>query len=512
MLHALSATLAIVGAAAATGEPLYKSPVNIPGYGSVQGKAAVNSSVADYLSNWDKISFFGGIPFAADTSGANRWRDPQPVEPWNGTLNATTFGPICPISLSILAEYPQSEDCLNLKVWTPATSPDEKLPVAIWSYGAGTAPPQTTYNGAGVADKGIIFVSYNYRNGVFGFMGHPDLTETTAVQWVHENIAAFGGDPDHISVIGQSFGAAATYHIVNSELTADMGIVNAISESGVRSPHDPNTGHFECAYTTLDDAETLGQEILSSLNVTSIDQARAIDTDNLLDATSAYSMQVLPVLDGYAIPSKYIMMLANGAGNKVPYITGNNANEDGASATVSTTVAAYKASLNSTYGPQFAPRFLALYPAANDSQAGEQTNQIVRDIFRVSSWQYMNGFAASADNVDTYTYYWDYGSAAHASEIVYVLDNLWAQEGESYTDEDYYVADVMSSYWANFMKTSNPNKGDSYSDGTLPAFWHANSPAKNETFRLGELFGEMQTATAERVQLILEYFAAQTPY
>ncbi|PYH31665.1 carboxylesterase [Aspergillus neoniger CBS 115656] len=516
---------ALANGVAVAAEPLYKRPVNIPGYGYVQGKAAVNSSVSEYISNWENISFFGGIPFGADTSGANRWRDPRPAEPWNGTFNATEFGAICPITLSILADYAQSEDCLNLNIWTPATSPDEKLPVAIWSYGAGTAPPQTTYNGAGVADKGIIFVSYNYPNGVFGFMAHPELTETNgrnasgnwgvldqyaAVKWVHENIAAFGGDPDHISVIGQSFGDAATNHIVNSELTADLGIVNAISESGVRSPNDPNSGVFECAYTTLDDAETIGEEIISSLNVSSIAEARAIDTTTLLDSTSTYSLEVKPVLDYYAIPSEYINTLEKGAGNKVPYITGNNANEDGASATVSTTVAAYKSSLNSSYG-DFAPRFWALYPADNDTQAGEQEDQIVRDMFRVSSWQYMNGFSNSADQVDIYTYYWNYGSAAHASEIVYVLNNLWAQ-GEDYSEEDYYVANVMSGYWANFMKTGNPNTGGSYNNGTLPAKWNANSPSKNETFLVGAVYETMDTAATERVQLILDYFAAQTPY
>ncbi|ESZ97956.1 carboxylesterase [Sclerotinia borealis F-4128] len=155
-------------------------------------------SVSQYYSNWNQISFFGGTPFAADASGNSRWREPQPAAPWNGTFQATYFGPICPSGIAI----------------------DDLADIAIWSYGAG------------VASKDIIFVSYNYRAGALRFFSNPDLT-------VHENIAAFGGDPDHISAIGQSFGAAVTYHIVNSNLTADLGIVNAISESGVRSPNDP---------------------------------------------------------------------------------------------------------------------------------------------------------------------------------------------------------------------------------------------------------------------------------
>ncbi|RAO73891.1 uncharacterized protein BHQ10_009903 [Talaromyces amestolkiae] len=512
--------------AAASTEPLYKNLVNIPGYGSVQGKAALNSSVAEYVTNWADISFFGGIPFGADTSGANRWREPQPASPWRSTLDATDFGYICPASQSALEGYSQSEDCLNLNIWTPAKSPDEKLPVAIWTYGAGNAPPESTYNGAGVASKGIIFVSYNYRSGVFGFLANSELTETSgknssgnwgildqfaAVKWVHENIAAFGGDPDHISIIGQSFGAAATYHIVNSELTAGLGIVNAISESGVRSPNDPNVNAYECSYSTLTDAEELGAEILEGLNVTSITEARALDTEALVNATGSYGMAIKPILDYYAIPSTYIDTLAKGAGNKVPYITGNNANEDGAAATVSTTVSEYEEWLNSTLGSEWAAQFLELYPAANDTQAGEQENNIIRDTFRVSSWQYMNGFASSANQVKTYTYYWNYGEATHASEIVYVLGNLWAQS-ENYTDEAYDVSNILSSYWANFMKTSDPNEGGTYNKGALPAVWETNSPDRNQTFLIGAEYRMIETATSERLQLILDYFAAQVPY
>lgn len=169
-----AASLALGGQGA-----LYESPVSIPGYGKVQGTAALNSTAAPFVPNWQNISFFGGIPYGADTSGANRWRDPQPASPWNGTLNATAFGDICVTDNSQLTEYGMSEDCLTINIWTPATSADEKLPVAIWSYGDGTAPPQSTYDGAGVAGKGIIFVSYNFRNDVFGSLAHPELTETT---------------------------------------------------------------------------------------------------------------------------------------------------------------------------------------------------------------------------------------------------------------------------------------------------------------------------------------------
>lgn len=171
-----AASLLAAGAQAA----LYEAPVSIPGYGQVQGTAALNSTAAPFVPNWQNISFFGGIPYGADTSGANRWRDPQPARPWNGTLDASSFGDVCAASSGgHTSIYSASEDCLSINIWTPAASAGERLPVAIWSYGDGTAPPQTTYDGAGVAGKGIVFVSYNFRAGVLGFLAHPELSETT---------------------------------------------------------------------------------------------------------------------------------------------------------------------------------------------------------------------------------------------------------------------------------------------------------------------------------------------
>lgn len=528
--------------------PLYTRPVNIPGYGKVQGKAALNDSVAAHVSNWADISFFGGIPFGADTSGANRWAAPKPAAAWNGTLNATAFGDICPSGST--SAYASSEDCLSLNVWTPASAGNAtaaKLPVAIWSYGAGTSPPQTTYNGAGVAAKGIVFVSYNYRAGAFGFLSTAELTEEVgrnasgnwgvmdqyaAVRWVHENIAAFGGDPDHISVIGQSFGAAAVYHIINSNMTADLGIVNGISESGVRSPNDPNVQHYECGYLNSTAGEALGEQVLAALNVTTIAEARALSADDINTGTSSFSFSLKPVLDYYTIPSEYITTLSDGAANKVPYITGNNADEDGASSSLNTTVADYLAWLNQTYA-DFADDFLALYPADNDTQAATSETAIVRDQFRVSSWQYMAGFSASAPAADTYTYYWDYsppagsgggtalggggGAAAtgatHASEIVYALGNLWAQAGVEYAAADYAVSAALSAYWANFIKTGDPNEGGgSGLNGSLPAAWGANSAAARETFLVGEVYGNVAIADdAAKIALLEKFFAASVP-
>lgn len=239
-------------------------------YGTVKGMAAFDSAPDPNISNWNEITVWKGIPFAADTSGENSWRPPQKRAAWNSTLYASDFGDTCPGQPSFgnvakrqsagnsSSTTTSSEDCLNLNVWTSANSTDEKRPVMIWSYPAGGSAADGLFDGAGMAAQGIVYVNYNYRNATFGWLAHPQLAEEMAqevghnvsgnwamldqfavLKWVHENIAAFGGDPDQITVVGQSAGSAATYHMLNSPLTKGL-IKGAIIESGgIRYPQDP---------------------------------------------------------------------------------------------------------------------------------------------------------------------------------------------------------------------------------------------------------------------------------
>ncbi|ESZ98812.1 hypothetical protein SBOR_0811 [Sclerotinia borealis F-4128] len=487
--HLPLATGLMVGA---TASPLYKSPLDIPNWGKVQGVAALNSSVSEHVLTWADISFFGGIPFGAETSGANRWATPKPASPWNGTLDASDFGPICPTSNMALTAYSMSEDCLSVNIWTPATSSDEKLPVAFWSYGDGIAPPQPQFNGGGLAgDTRLTEESGDSSAGNNSTGNWGVLDQFLAIKWVHENIAAFGGDPDHITVMGQSFGSAATYHIVNSNLTSDNGIVGAISESGVRSPNDVETSYIALSYIDQTDAEALGAEAFEALNVTT----------------------VRPVLDFYAIPAKYIETLHDGAGNPVPYVTGGNSDEYGVSDTFTTTVSDYEGYISGNLGDS-TDEFLSLYLAGNDSQASTSETTLVRDQSTVSCWQWMNGDTNSSGGINGYTYFWNYhppdvGTTTHGSEIVYALGNLWAQAGVNYTAEDYYVSNVLSSYWANFIKTTDPNSGDSYNNGTLLATWKPNSPTKRETFKVGAEYAMIPIASSlAKIEAFLKWFAA----
>ncbi|KAJ4408195.1 hypothetical protein N0V82_009769 [Gnomoniopsis sp. IMI 355080] len=543
----VSLLLAAISQAGSTlaASPLYETTINITDFGVLKGRAALNSSQGGRVPNWQDISFFGAVPYGADTSGDLRWSEPARATAWNGTLDTVAFGPLCPSSSNtpdMIAAYGQSEDCLTLNIWTPASTADvaadnssSLLPVVFFTHDdLTTAPGDAIYDGSALASKGVVFVSYNFRSGVLGFFADPALNETWgevagptghetgnwgildqlhALKWVYANIALFGGNPDHISVVGTGSGAAAVWHILNSgaELGEfDINPVNAIAQSGLRSPLGDPLLQQEAsagAYYNQSYAETLAIEVLESLNVTTTAEARALPYEQLVDATAATTFR--PVLEYYLIPDTYAETLLNGSSYKVPFITGHNADElsaDGDNVATS----AYSAWLEEQYGSSFAEKFLALYPESNS------TETLLRDQARVSSWQFMDGYHNSSDE-STYTYYFTLpnGAATKHSEVVYALGNLWAQpDASNYTAEDYHISDVLSTYWVNFIKTGDPNNSTEvyYGNVTLPTVWEPNSATEKQTFQVGSEWGDIPIAgTSEKVALFEDFFAAQTP-
>ncbi|KAF3771181.1 alpha/beta-hydrolase [Cryphonectria parasitica EP155] len=534
----LAACLAGVGWAAS---PLYETVINITDFGVVQGRAALNSSQGGHVPNWEDISFFGGVPYGADTSGANRWLESQRATAWTGTKNTTDFGPLCPFAgnpQDMVARYGESEDCLTLNIWTPATSADDLLPVVFWTVDDGTVPPQSVYEGSGLASQGVIFVTYNYRSGVLGWLADPALVESFgnvaatnnatgnwgledqlhAFKWVSANIALFGGDPDHITVAGQGSGAATVLHLLNNEevVEFDLNIHNAIAQSGLRYPSDPELQHESGAgaYFNQTYAKELAVGVLDGLNVSTVAEARALSYEQLVEATANVSFR--PNLDYYLIPETYALDLQNGSATKVPVLTGHVADVETSAVvttTTTTTTTGYQTLLQSRYGSSWDSSFLALYPSANDTQT------LVRDQARVSSWAFAADYTDSSGGLPTYTYYWDYasplsnGRASHGSEIPYALNNLWAQAGANLTTQDYTVASLLSAYWVNFIKTSDPSNSTLATNETaLPATWNANSPTDNTTFRVGSAWEEIPIAgSVDKIALFEEFFAAQTP-
>src|SRR5437763_284756 len=304
-------------------------------------------SVSGTMNTTGDIHIFKGIPFAAPPVGELRWKAPQLAAPWTGVKKCDTFGPSpmqaspAPFSMwsaeFLIPKEPISEDCLYLNVWTGANSSTEKRPVLVWIYGGGFSSGGSAvpiYDGEAMAKKGIVFVSLNYRVGIFGFFAHPELTKESpnhasgnyglmdqiaALQWVKNNIAAFGGDPNNVTIAGQSAGSMSVNCLVASPLA--KGLFNkAIAESGAQLVSGALRGN-----TTLQQAEQDGQKVATSLHASGITDLRKMSAEDLMKAQQGMRG---PIVDGYVLPQPIGQIFAQGKENDVALLTGWNENED----------------------------------------------------------------------------------------------------------------------------------------------------------------------------------------
>ena len=502
----------------------------------------------------DSAVVYKGIPFAAAPTGENRWKAPQPAAAWDGVLKATEFGPQCAQTYSSAGIFSSgkestSEDCLYLNIWTPnyndtSDLASKNLPVYFWIYGGrfeGGSGDVLTYDGTGLAAKDIIVVTINYRLGPFGFLAHPELSaesghnssgnygildQQAALRWVHENIANFGGNASQITVGGQSAGSASALDSMWSPLNEGL-VAGVIAESGARGPHDPMTGSAATSHRTKAAAEAQGVEFLKELNVSSIAQLRtqvSMDTllkyDSLSDTTfddtqfanlSAFFMDPpmwRPNIDGYVLPYDYTHALALNAHADVPILTGNNKDESGASTSPGLTVATYQELYREAF-LNFSQDFFQLYPGDTTAQANNNSNELYRDMSRIGTWQWALDWAAGGAKSPVYTYYFtrypaeNYASGAyHGSELWYTFNNIPYSDYSNVTwaSYDYKVEEYMSNYWANFIRTGNPN-----GDG-LPE-WSPSTDTK-QTMWLGDSWGSGPiSANEERIKFIESWFA-----
>jgi para-nitrobenzyl esterase len=434
------------------------------------------------------VTIYKGIPYAAPPIGALRWRTPQPAAPWQGVRKADTFGNPCPQARG--KTIVGAEDCLFLNVWTGAASSTERRPVLVWSYmdgflGNDSANP--LWEGEGLARKGVIVVTVNYRPGVMGFLATPELSKESghnasgaygildqiaALQWVHDNIAAFGGDPDKVTIAGQSAGGLSTLLLMSSPLAKGL-YRGAILESRARG-----------LTPTLAEGEAQGMKYMEAHGARSIAELRALPLEKLKEGDT-FSR---PTIEGWAIPANFYQLFVNGLQHNVPVMIGGTKDESGSTTHPNVTVDAFQKLVQQRYGER-SGEFLTLYPATTDEAAGQAKNAAARDDARTTDFLLATQGPNGGKN-KSFTYFWthappgpdsDRQGAFHGSELNYVFNNLYATD-RPWTDEDRKIADMMSSYWANFIKTGDPN-----GDG-LPAWkpLDVNAPAFME---LGDRFG-----------------------
>ncbi len=451
------------------------------------------------------VRSFKGIPFAAPPVGELRWREPQPVKSWEGIRKADAFGPRAmqkPIFGDMgFRSNGLSEDCLYLNVWTPAKTGKEKLPVLVYFYGGGFMAgdgSEPRYDGESMATKGIVALTVNYRLGVFGFFAHPELTnespnkasgnyglldQAAALRWVKENIAAFGGDPNRVTIAGESAGSLSVSALMISPLSKDL-IAGAIGESGSIMGTLTPVG--------LQEGEKTGESFAKLVNGSSLAALRAMPAEALLDATVKPGAPRFPIIiDGYFLDKAPADIFEAGRQSKVPLLVGWNSEEmtyrmlTGAD---KPTPENYRKAVEKIYGEK-TDEVLKLYPASTEEEVIAAATDLAGDRFiGYSTWRWSDVHYRTGGK-PVYRYYYarprpamkaSMGNAAaglaggvvkddnapkqppargavHSAEIEYAMGNLATNEVYDWTPDDYKVSKTMQEYFANFIKTGNPN-------------------------------------------------------
>ena len=303
----------------------------------------VESGILEGKTSADgKVLIFLGIPFAAPPVGDLRWKEPQPVAKWDGARQSKKFGPRCMqggiYADMVFRDAGPSEDCLYLNVWTPRTKTAEKLPVMVWIYGGGFQAGSTSeprQDGEHLAHKGVVVVSMNYRLGIFGFFSHPDLTaesphhasgnyglmdQAAALKWVHENIAAFGGDPERVTIFGESAGSFSVSAQMASPIAKPF-VHGAIGESGAFFGKTLRT-------KPLEESQRHDAVFAEELGMKSIQEMRGVEARRLLDAAmKRNSYRAEPNIDGYFLTATALYIFAKGEQARVPLMAGWNRDE-----------------------------------------------------------------------------------------------------------------------------------------------------------------------------------------
>ena len=451
--------------------------------------STANGMIEGVVSPDGKVRTFKGIPYAAPPVGPLRWKAPQPVQSWTGVLKTVDYpkramqGRI--FDDMIFNDEGPSEDCLYLNLWMPEYH-QGKFPVMVWIHGGGfvagssSEPRQDAGN---LSKKGVLVVSMNYRMGVFGFFAHPELTKESehnasgnyglldqiaALQWIKKNIATFNGDPDNITIFGESAGSLSVSALMASPLA--QGLFNrAIGES--------------CAFfgTTLQlrsrvEAEKAGVEFAeSAFGTISLEALRALPAQEVLDASlKQRGVRFGPDIDGYFLPTDCRSIYEVGKQSHVPLLAGWNKDEGNYKsffAEDEPTVANYVAHAKTRFNSN-ANDFLKVYQANTNEEAKRAAQDFAGDNFiAYSTWKWLEMQLMTGES-PVFRYEFDQTlplpsdakpgtepTASHSWEIEFVF-RVISSKNLPWRPEDYKVSELMSSYWTNFAKTGNPNGPD----------------------------------------------------
>lgn len=436
-------------------------------------RATTATGVTEGVTEASGVTSYKGLPYAAAPVGKLRWTAPQPAAKWKGVRKADHFGARC-MQLPLFSDMVfradgVSEDCLFLNVWTPAKSPKEKLPVLVYFYGGGFAAgdgSEPRYDGESMAAKGIVTLTVNYRLNVFGFLAHPELTkeaphhssgnyglmdQAAALQWVQKNIAAFGGDPSRVTIAGESAGSfSVSAQMINPQ--AKGLIAGAIGESGSLLGLTPPM--------PLAAAEQMGAGFAQTLGAPSLKELRALPAQQLLDALKKPTAWFFAIQDGYVIPRSPVAIFAAGEQARVPLLAGWNSHEGHYKQILGETEATaqnFSTALQKLYGDQAG--------AAQQAYSGDvkqAATALASDRFiGYGTWKWIDSHARTSGK-PTYRYYYTrprpgQEGAGHSVEIEYAMGNLAGNKVYAWTAEDKALSAQMQAYFANFIKTGNPN-------------------------------------------------------
>ena len=468
--------------------------------GIIEGNYNTHSGIQTYF----------GVPFAKPPVGNLRWKAPQPLDKWNGVKQTKKFGPR-PMQTIVFGDMNSrsdgvSEDCLYLNVWTPAKRNTKDLPVLVYFYGGGNVAGDASeprYDGESMAKKGIVVITCNYRLNIFGFFSHPELSkespykasgnyglldQVAALKWVQKNIAAFGGDPKKVTIAGESAGSISVSYQMASPLAKNL-IAGAIGESGAGI--NPTL-----APVPLAEAEKTGDEFAKKAGYTTIAQLRALSTREVYEIYNESKRFGFPVvIDGYFLPKTIPQIFNAKEQAQVPLLVGWNSAEIPGQAFMfgqpykeENFVSRVKAEY-----PNDFEEVLKLYPHSNEKEIEISATQLSSDRFiAYSTWKW---FDLHRNNSSQPVYRYLYSKlrpplvdnsvssglaggtvkkdpnapkppeavgAPHACEIEYCMGNLHLVKEYAWTDDDFKVSETMLNYFANFIKTGNPN------DGKLP--------------------------------------------